>query len=186
MCGWPHTHFLPLCVWCEGVSTLGLPCTGGQRAEPGNRWWWLGGRAAGHRGSEHSKNAADPVASAGWEQAKSWCRVFLLHWNKHCISLLEGKVAPTAQCWWKMERSQLLGCCSSTWLKSIANMLSLLGYILVMVAWLLFGAVDWQDYLATLLHSLLTVFWHYHGHTSLRIALQIDSILMIDFLFINI
>lgn len=133
-------------VW--GCQHSGSAPHGGERAVPGNRWWWLGRRALGHRGSEHSENAADPVASAGWEQAKSWCRVFLLHWNKHCISLLEGKVAPTAQCWREMEGSQLLGCCSSTWLKSIANMLSLFGYT-VFWSWLR----DWCCRLSILLHN---------------------------------
>lgn len=128
MCEQPHdrTHILPplMCV-VLGCQHSGSALHGGQRAVPGNRWWWPGRRVAGYRGSRHSENAADPVASAGWEQAKSWCRVFLLHPNKHCIILLEEKVAPTAQCWWKMEGSQFLGYCSSTSLKSSENMLSL-------------------------------------------------------------
>ena len=128
MCEQPHdrTHILPplMCV-VLGCQHSGSALHGGRRAVPGNRWWWPGRRAAGYRGSGHSENAADPVASAGWEQAKSWCRVFLLHPNKHCIIVLEEKVAPKAQCWWKMEGSQFLGYCSSTSLKSTENMLSI-------------------------------------------------------------
>ncbi|CAB1451615.1 unnamed protein product [Pleuronectes platessa] len=56
----------------EGVSTLGLPCVGGHGVVPGTRWWWLGRRAAGHRGSGHSKNTADPVALARQQPWHMW------------------------------------------------------------------------------------------------------------------
>lgn len=76
---WCHIFILPLSVGCEGVSTLGLPCMGGrglcQRTDGGG---WVGRW-------QNTENALDPVASAGWEQPKSWCRVFLLYWNKHTL-----------------------------------------------------------------------------------------------------
>lgn len=145
-----HTHTLPPLVFVVlGCQHSGSALHGGWRAVPGNRWWWPGGWAAGHRGSGQSENAADPLASAGREQAKSWCRVFLLRWNKHCITLLEGKVAPTAQCWWKMEGSQLLGCCSSQ-LQTCCH------HVDIFRSWLCgcgMRTVDWQNY-PTVLFSL--------------------------------
>lgn len=79
-CEWPHynhKHALPpLACLVLGCQHSGSALHGGQRAVPGNRWWWPSGRAAGHRGRGHSESAAELVALAGWEQAKSWCRVF--------------------------------------------------------------------------------------------------------------
>lgn len=76
---------------------------------------------------------------------------------------VEGKVAPTAQCWGKMEGSQLLRCCSSASLKSIPNMLPLHGYISVMAVRLLLENCRETSF-------LLTVFWKFHGCISLNIA----------------
>lgn len=73
-----YIHTLPPSSFVYGVRVSAISACLSQelRAVPGNRWWWLGRRAAGHRGSGHSKNTANPVALAGWEQAKSWCRGF--------------------------------------------------------------------------------------------------------------
>lgn len=130
MCGWPYTGTRTLPPACGArVSALWVRPAGGRGLRQGTDGGGCveGGRAPRQR---HSENTVHPVASAGWEQAKSWCRAFLLPCNKHCITLLVGEFAPAAQCGWKLQRQT---CC-------------LCGCILVLVEWLVVGSVDWQNY----------------------------------------
>lgn len=138
MCEWPHNHtqtyFLPMCMWCEGVSTLGLPCMGGrglcQGADGGG---WVGGQ----QGTEAAGTARTFPILWPWlgeNKQNPDAGFFSFTGTVHYLHLLVGKVAPTAQCCWEWKWKPA-SCLNFTQVDSKY------GYSSSMVAWLLVGTI---------------------------------------------
>lgn len=162
-----HTHFLPSCVWCEGVSTLGLPCMGGSGLCQGTDG---GGWAGGQQGIE----------------AAGAARTLLILWPR----LGENKQSPDAGFFF-FAGTLHYSCCRkscthSTMLgenggRPVAGLLfnnftqddcklAVTTWIYCGHGWMTISLEDWQK-------LLLIAFRQCSGHISLRFAFEVDRIL---------